>query len=218
MKLILHHMPLQARKLNQEKIFESLPDAILITDLNGVIIECNKVTLDIFHFSDKKDLMGMNCYDIITPMCKQRVNKNIEEKLENKNKENNEYTLLTNSGHEIHVEIFSNVIRDTNAKSKSNIIIIRDITDRKKTEKALLDSEKKYRKLNKDLEARVVERTAELESFAYSVSHDLRAPLRHINGFSRIFMKEYGNQLSKKAKYYLTQIQNRTKSYDKTSR
>jgi PAS domain S-box-containing protein len=49
--------------------------------------------------------------------------------------------------------------------------------------------------MNEDLERRVLERTHELEAFTYSVSHDLRAPLRAIDGFSRIIQAEYGDRL-----------------------
>jgi signal transduction histidine kinase len=67
--------------------------------------------------------------------------------------------------------------------------------------------------LNQELEERVKERTAELqemnkemEAFSYSVSHDLRAPLRHMEGFSRILQQEYGSQLPEEAQHYLNRI------------
>lgn len=54
-----------------------------------------------------------------------------------------------------------------------------------------------------ELEGRVAERTKELESFTYSVSHDLRAPLRAIEGFSRVFIQEYSDRLDDEGKRLL---------------
>jgi PAS domain S-box-containing protein len=86
----------------------------------------------------------------------------------------------------------------------------RDITGRR-------EAEEEVRRLNEDLEKRVVERTAELEasnkeleSFNYSISHDLRGPLRQIHAFARITEEDYGDKLGEKGRHYLDVIQKRT--------
>jgi len=88
-----------------------------------------------------------------------------------------------------------------------------DITERQAARKALLDSEEQLRRLNADLNALVEQRTAalreaidDLDSFAFSVTHDLRAPLRAVNGFSAALVEECSNQLTGDAVRYLKYI------------
>jgi signal transduction histidine kinase/GAF domain-containing protein len=100
------------------------------------------------------------------------------------------------------------------------------LTEMEQSRQALLsvvedqkEAEEQVRQLNTELEQRVKDRTAqlaaanqELQAFSYSVSHDLRAPLRAMDGFSGALMEDYYQQLDEQARHYLSRIQEASRS------
>lgn len=115
---------------------------------------------------------------------------------------------VRSDGEEFPIE--ASISQVTAGAKKLFTVILRDITQRK-------NDEQEIRRLNEDLELRVVQRTAELqaankelEAFTYSVSHDLRAPLRHINGFTRILVEDFGTSLPEEAQQHLKRIEQGT--------
>jgi light-regulated signal transduction histidine kinase (bacteriophytochrome) len=98
------------------------------------------------------------------------------------------------------------MVKDSEGKVTGALSTARDITDYKKAEEEI-------HRLNAELEQRVRERTSqleaanrELEGFSYSVSHDLRAPLRHLTGFVNLLEKQKPKELDEKSRHYLKVI------------
>ncbi len=96
--------------------------------------------------------------------------------------------------------------RDTKGKVARVLVLARDVSERRRLERQMRD-------LNQELERRVAQRTAqyeaanrELEAFAYSVSHDLRAPLRHVDGFLELLGRQVEGALDERSRSYLAAV------------
>jgi PAS domain S-box-containing protein len=113
---------------------------------------------------------------------------------------------MTKSGKPITVSIVTSPLFDSRGRAVGEISTSRDITE-------LRSNQHVIEQLNRDLELRVAQRTAELEaalaeieSFSYSVSHDLRAPLRAIDGFSQILVDNKSAELGEEGRSHLGRI------------
>ncbi len=118
------------------------------------------------------------------------------------------YRVVRSDGDVRDIHSLAEVTRDTAGKPLRMFGTMIDVTERKRNEEAL-------RRLNLELDQRVLDRTAqlaaankELESFAYSVSHDLRAPLRHIDGFLELLQNRARASLDEQSRHYMDTICN----------
>ena len=114
---------------------------------------------------------------------------------------------LGKDGRVINVHLSLSAVRDDEGALLYLVAVVEDITARKEAEGAL-------QTLNSELEDRVEERTSELlslnhelESFNFSIAHDLRTPLRGINGYSRVLLDEYGKTLDETGRRYLQRVE-----------
>jgi len=177
-------------------IVEQLSEGFVLVDENGHVLEWNPA-LEKMLGIEYQEAIGCDFMDIMARLTPPDVLRKsvLRKKREEFSKalrtgksilfeQPTEIVMVTTSGSQIHIEqtIFPISIENGFRIGALN----RDITDQKRAEAEI-------RELNAELENRVIERTAqleaankELEAFSYSVSHDLRAPLRAINGFSRI--------------------------------
>ena len=119
---------------------------------------------------------------------------------------NEEWLIESSTGQSRLMQTIKTAMRTATGELVGVLGIARDITELRETQDSL-------RELNRELEQRVVDRTQalseamkELESFSYAVSHDLKAPLRGVDGYSKILLDDYSNSLDDQAQRFLRNI------------
>ena len=190
------------------KIFQASPVAISLSRLkDGRFIDINDAYLRNYGWS-REELIGRTSVDIgLWPHDAARA-RWVAELRATRGSRDYETVLMDRTG-TAHSVLISGEIVALDGE-ECTIALIVDITARKRVEEEV-------RRLNAELEDRVRQRTAdltaankELESFAYSISHDLRAPLRGIDGFSRLLQEDYGDRLDAQGHDYLARVRRAT--------
>jgi PAS domain S-box-containing protein len=186
----------------QAQILDLAP--VLIRDLDDRILFWNQGAEELYGFNAEEALGTVSDDLLQTEFPEPR--EDITLALFSEGHWHGELTHTRRDGKQIVVASHWVVHRDQKNQAKAILEVNNDITQRKQAEQEIA-------RLNEELERRVVERTAqlmdanrELEAFSYSVSHDLRAPLRHIAGFAELLQKHARSELDEKDQRYIETI------------
>lgn len=198
------------REHTMRSLLECAAEGIFGIDLDGVITFCNPACLEILGYDNDGEIIGQ-CAHKVVHGCEPDPAECIDcgvcgVYMDGDGVHNEDQTFLRADGHSIPVEYSSRPLFD-GTRIVGTVVSFSDISERKSAENEIV-------KLNRDLERRVAQRTAELEAankemeaFAYSVSHDLRSPLRSIGGFSNILFEDHAQALDEDGKTLLLRIQ-----------
>ncbi len=181
-------------------VFQVLPDLFFLMDANGTIRDYRASSTDDLYLPPEI-FLGKQMQELLPPQLAALLQANLERLASGSPLISYEYALPI-AGDSRYFEARLTQLPETTQV----ILVVRNITERKRVENEVL-------RLNAELEERVQIRTAELaainkelETFTYSVSHDLKAPLRGIDGYSRLLLEDHLSQLDEEGQLFLHNV------------
>ena len=186
-----------------QAVLENASDGIAVADPEGRFLEANRVLLENLGYSEE-EFRRLKVTDVHPPEEADRLQE-VFRAIREDGHSITEHQVVRKDGSTYPAEVAGTLIELE--EGPVALGIFRDITERKRLEAEL-------RGHRDELERRVAERTRELtaaneelEAFSYSVSHDLRGPLRTIDGFGEVLMEEFGDALEPEARGYIGRMQ-----------
>lgn len=189
-------------------LVETIPDLIWLKDPDGVYMSCNSM-FGRFFGAKEAEIVGKTDYDFLDADLADFFRGHDRRAMEAGGPTvNEEWLTFADGGYHGLFETIKTPMRDADGALIGVLGISRDITERKRSEEEL-------REHRSNLEGLVAARTAELEAanseleaFSYSVSHDLKAPLRAIDGFARFLEEDYADRLDDEGRRLIGVIRN----------
>jgi PAS domain S-box-containing protein len=187
---------LRDQQFYTRSLFESNIDALMTTDPSGIITDVNK-QMEALTGCTRDELIGAPFKNYFTDP--ERAETSIKLVLSEKKVTNYELTARARDGKETVVSYNATTFYDRDRRLQGVFAAARDVTESKRVEEEI-----------RTLNAELTSANKELEAFSYSVSHDLRAPLRSIDGFSQAFLEDFGSTVPEEGRENLERVRRAT--------
>ncbi|HEY9154191.1 MAG TPA: ATP-binding protein [Opitutaceae bacterium] len=210
-------------ELNEQKewfrvTLTSIGDAVIVTNRDGKVVFINPEAerLSGWEWKDAKDKSLRAVFRIINEQTRHPADDPVEKVFREHRVVGlaNHTLLIAKNGTEWPIEDSASPIYGKNGEIMGVVLVFHDATEIRRAEKLL----KNY---SSDLEKKVLERTIELhrtindlQAFSYSVSHDLRSPLRAMQAYTQVLQEDYGDKLDDTGRDYLSRVANSAKRLD----
>jgi PAS domain S-box-containing protein len=195
-------IPLEQSRILLAAIVDSSDDAIIGKDLNSTITSWNEGARRIFGYT-AEEIVGQSILKLIPPEMHGEETEIIGRIRRGERVDHFETRRATKDGRFVELSLTVSPIRNEAGEIVGASKIARDITERKRVDRALVEAQRQLQSHASEMERQVEERTrdlqrtiAELEAFSYSLTHDLRAPLRAIQSYVQIFLEDQGESVN----------------------